>query len=583
MLKLILEYDEVNAMNGQILIIISFVVISIIVIFVSLHLIRKYEVKKYRNMIRKLEIDKNLVSSTPVPLELSKVEPIIKNDKIEEKYFKWQEKFDSIIKEELPQIDDMLIELDLYIDKKDYKNFIYKLAKTEMQIYKAREEALHLIDEIREITLSEEKYRNIVIKLKTKYRSLNKEFIDHKNMYDEIQDAIALQLENIEKRFLDFEKVMEKNEYSEVVHIVKALDSMIDHMGIIVEEVPDLMLMTKQLIPKRMKEIKNTVSEMESQGFPLEYLNIDYNLEEISRNTDIILDKVRVLNLEDCMFELKTMLEYLDSLFVDFEKERLSRKVYEEIERDFSKKLEKTNKIVKDIYNQLDDIKKLYDLNDSDLEIIDEVNKTLVVINDDYKKVLGKVTSNSTPYSILHKDIEDLTIRLKRMEDDLDISLKSLGNMYDDELRAREQLEEIQEFLKQSKNKMRGYKLPIITDNYFVQLSEANDAILEVIKELEKKPIVIKTLNTRVDTARDLVLKLYNTTNEMIKTAQLVEMTIVYGNRYRSYYSEIDSGLKEAEEKYYKGEYKVALDIAIKTTSLVDADIYTKLLAVYDQ
>ena len=74
--------------------------------------------------------------------------------------------------------------------------------------------------------------------------------------------------------------------------------------------------------------------------------------------------------------------------------------------------------------------------------------------------------------------IEDLTVRLKRMEDDLDIALKSLGNMHDDELRAREQLEEIQSFLKQSKDKMRSYKLPIITDNYFVQLSEANEAIL---------------------------------------------------------------------------------------------------------
>jgi len=376
---------------------------------------------------------------------------------------------------------------------------------------------------------------------------------------------------------------MDKNEYSEVVHIVKALDSMIDHMSIIVEEVPDLMLMTKQLIPNRMKEIRENVLELTNKGYPLDYLNIDYNLEETSKNTGIILDKIRVLNLEDCMFELKTMLEYLDSLFVDFEKERLSRKVFEEIERDFSKKISKTNNVVKDIYNQLDDIKKMYDLNDNDLEIIDQVNKTLVVINDDYKKVLAKVGASSSPYSMLHKEIEDLTVRLKSMEDDLDIALKSLGNMYDDELRAREQLEEIQKFLKESKNKMRSYKLPIITDNYFVQLSEANDAILEVIKELGKKPIVINTLNTRVDTARDLVLKLYNTTNEMIKTAQLAEMTIVYGNRYRINYNEMDAGLIEAENKFYKGDYKKALDIAIKTTSIVDEDIYSKLLAIYDK
>ena len=570
-------------MQGQYLIIGSYLVISIIIVIVVLHFIRRSIANKYRKRVHDLEVEKNVVASTPVSLELSKVEPIIKNDMMEEKYNDWQARFTQLREKKLSQIDDMLINLDIYIDKRDYKNCVYRLAKTELEIYKARETADCLLDEIKEITLSEEKYRAIVIKLKTKYRELNKDFQDHKQMYDEIQEAISLQLENIERRFLDFEKVMEKNEYNEVVHIVKALDTMIEHIGIVIKEVPDLLLMAKQVIPNRMKEVKELNLDMVKQGYPLDYLNVEYNLEESKKNIDHILDKVKVLNLEDCMFELKTMLDYYDSLFVDFEKERLSRKAYVEMEADFSKKLEKTNKVVQEVYNQLDDIKSMYDLNDRDVEIIHEVNKHLVVINDDYKKMISKVEAKSSPYSMVQKEVEELTIRLKELENDLDQALKSLGNMYDDEVRAREQLEEIENFLKQSKEKMRGYKLPIITNNYFVQLSEANEAIEEVIKELEKKPIVIKTLNTRVDTARDLVLKLYNTTNEMIKTAQLAEMAIVFGNRYRLLYEDVDSGLSDAEKLFFKGEYKKALDVSIKAVSMADENIYRKLLAVYDK
>lgn len=570
-------------MQGQYLIIGSYLVICIVVVIVVLHFIRRGIANKYRRKVHELEVAKNMVASTPVSLELSKVEPIIKNDQMEEKYNDWQDRFDEIRDNKLSRIDDMLIDLDIYIDKKDYKNCIYRLAKTEFEIYRVRESADSLLDEIKEITLSEEKYRAIVIKLKTKYRELNKDFQDHRQMYDEMQDAVELQLENIERRFLDFEKVMEKNQYSEVVHIVKALDTMIEHMGIVVQEVPDLLLMAKQVIPNRMKEVEELNDDMVKQGYPLDYLNVSYNLEESQKNIDHILDKIRVLNLEDCMFELKTMLDYYDSLFVDFEKERLSRKVYVEMETDFSKKLEKTNKVVQEVYNQLDDIKNMYDLNDKDVETIHEVNKILIVINDDYKKMLAKVEAKSSPYSMLQQEVEELTVRLNQMENDLDQALKSLGNMYDDEVRAREQLEEIESFLKQSKERMRTYKLPIITNNYFVQLSEANEAIEEVIKELERKPIVIKTLNTRVDTARDLVLKLYNTTNEMVKTAQLAEMAIVFGNRYRSVYDDVDHGLSDAEKLFFKGEYKKALDISIKAVSLVDENIYRKLLAVYDK
>lgn len=563
-------------MQGQYLIIGSATIIVMVIVIIILHFIRKFEMKYYRDRIKELERQRNVVASTPVLLELSKVEPIIKNDKMEEKYNKWQDEFVSIKENRLTVIDDMLIDLDLYIEKRDYKSCGYSMAKIEMEIYKVREAADHLLEEIKDITLSEEKYRAIVTKLKTKYRELNREFHDHEQLYEQMQEPISLQLENIERRFLDFEKVMDDNDYAEVVHVVKALDTMIEHIEIIVKEVPDVLLMINQIIPKRVKEVKENYDEMIELGFPLDYLNIDYNLDEINKNVEAILDKVNVLNLEGCMFDLKTMLEYLDSLFIDFEKERLAKKVYEEVESDFAKKIEKTNKLVCDIYEQLDDIKKLYDLNDEDVQIIHNVNKSLVVINDDYKKLLSKVAAKSSPYTMLNKEIEDLSVRLINMEDELDKSLKSLGNMYDDEVRAREQLDEIQEFLKQCKNKMRTYKLPVITDNYFVQLSEANEAIEEVIKELEKKPIVINTLNTRVDTARDLVLKLYNTTNEMVRMAQCAEIAIVYGNRYRDY-EEVDAGLNDARSKFFKGDYKRALDLAIRTISLVDADISKKL------
>ncbi len=570
-------------MQGQYLIIGSSFVIAIIIVIAILHFVKKAEMKYYRSKVKNLEIQRNMVASTPVLVELSKIEPIIKNDKMEEKYNKWQERFTDIKERRLTIIDDMLIDLDIYVEKRDYKSCGYRIATAEIEIYKVREAAEHLLDEIKDITLSEEKYRAIVTKLKTKYRTLNKDFQEHRDLFDFMQDAVELQLENIEKRFLDFEKVMESNEYNEVVQICKALDAMIDHMEIIISELPDVLLMANKVIPNRMNEISQLHKQMLDEGYVLDYLNIDYNIEESKKNIEKILDKVKILNLENSMFDLKTMLEYYDSLFVDFEKERLSRKVYEESVVDFQKRLDKTNTLVKEVYDQLDDIKNMYDLNDEDIQTIHEVNRTLVVINDDYRKMKAKEESKSSPFSALNEEVEALSNRLITMEEDFDFALKSLGNMYDDEVRAREQLEEIQEFLKNCKDKMRHYKLPVITEQYYVQLDEAREAIGEVEKELNKKPIVIKTLNTRVDTARDLVLKLYNTTTDMIKTAEYAERVMIYCNRYRSKYEEIDKALMDAEKAFFKGKYREALDISIKTTSVVNDNIYRKLMGVYEK
>lgn len=566
-------------MKGTLLYVLTGILIVIILIIVLIVVLKRKRKNYYLKLCKNLDTEKNLIGSTPVLLELSKLEPIIKNEKMEEKYQKWQDEFAYIKDEELPKIDDLLIELDTLIDKKEYNLAKSKISKCEIGLYKAKERANYLLDQIKEITLSEEKYRNIITKLKTKYRELNKEYQEHKNLYEEMAEAIELQLENIEKRFLEFETAMDQNQYTDVVHIVKALDTMIEHMEIVISEVPDLLLMCKQMVPKRVKEIEDTKEKMESDGYPLDFLSIDDNMAEAKKNVSVILDRIKVLNLEDCMFELKTILDYLDSIFVAFEKERLSRKVYEEASKDFEKKLNKTVKLVTDIYEQLDDIENMYDLNKEDVKIIDEVNKDLIVIKDDHHKMLEKVKNKATPYSSVNDEVEKLSNRLKQVESTLDIALKSLGNMYEDEQRAREQLEEIERLLKECKEKMREYKLPVIEDRYFVELSEANEAILEVIKELSKKPIAIKTLNTRVDTARDLVLKLYNTTVSMIKTAKMSEMAIVYGNRYIPLHEDIEEGINRARNLFFKGDYTSSLKVSVDTIKLVDDNFERKLLA----
>jgi len=562
------------------------IIVTVLIIFVAvvstiILIYRKKRFDKVKRKIEELDREKNIIESTPINLELSKLETIIKNDKIEEKYNDWQERFELIKSQNIDKINDMLIDLDFSGEKRKYKEYILKIAQAEIEICKTKTLVTTLLDEIKEITLSEEKYRSIIIKLKTRYRELFNSFDIHKNEYGDISDIIELQFENIEKRFQDFESCMEKNEYDEVVHIVKAIDSMVDHMGIVISEVPDLVLLSTKLLPKRLEQIKITYEEMLKVEYPLEYLRIPYNIEEANKKINNIIDRIKVLNLEDCMFELRTMLEYLDSLFVEFEKEKNSRKEFEENKLVFEKKLIKINSIVSDIYNQLDEIKNLYDLKDEDVTIIDDVNIKLIEINKEYKKELKSLKKLEIPYSEILRKVEFFSNRLKQVDDELDKALKSLGNMYEDELRAREQLDEIQELLKQSKLKMREFKLPIITNNYFVELSEANDAILEIIKELDRKPIVIKTLNTRVDTGRDLVLKLYNTTNEMVKLAKLSEIAIVYGNRFRSSYENIDQGLNQAEIMFHKGNYKRSLEISTKVIESIEDNFGKKLESFY--
>lgn len=569
-------------MNTMTIYIIAFTVTAFVSVIVFMLLFRYNNLKNIKKKLSELERERNLIISTPIMAELSKIDNVVRNEDVEEKCKAWKSRYNTLKDKRFPVLADMVIDVDSKLEYKDIKGAKTSLNNLEMEIYKVRISCDNLLEEIKEITMSEERNRNIITKLKTKYRELEQKFKTNKDEYKDTYKYIELQFENIEHKFQEFEEAMDSNEYQTVSSIVKVLDEMIAHIGVIVEEVPEIVLLLYTIIPSRIKEVKESYDKMLERNYPLSFLKVDYNLEEINKKMSVIEDKLKILNIDSSNFELKTFLDYLDNLFNEFNHEKRSRKVFEETVKDFKTKIIKINGVVSDVYAQIDDIKAMYNLQDKDLEYLKSIQKDLFDINVNYNAIIKELKDKTKPYSKLKNDIIFLSNRLKDVEMDLDQCLKTLGSMQDDEERAREQLDEMTLLLKKCKSKMNSYKLPIISNNYFTELSEANEAIEEVIKELKKTPITIKTLNVRVDTARDLALKLYNTANEMVKTAKLSEMIIVYGNRYRPLSLEIDRGLDNASKSFFKGNYKESLEQAVNSINIVEPDIYKKMLAVYN-
>ena len=477
----------------------------------------------------------------------------------------------------------MLIETEYSLNKTNYKGTMYKIAKLEMEIYKVRTNSEILLNEIKGVTSSEERNRKTITGLKAEYRELYRKFVSNQNEYGDVANSISLQFENIAKSFEVFERTIEKKDVLEVDDIIKSIENMLKNMNVTIEEVPSILLMAKSILPKRIEEATNTYEQMVKEGYPLDYLNVDYNIKEAKKKLADILDRTRVLNLEDNLFESKVLLDYFDTLFNDFEKEKVEKNNYEEANYKFQKKLNKINKLVDEIFKELSEIKNIYNLSKDDIKVLEDINSDLKQLNKDYDILIDNTKNSSFAYSKIIKEIENLFVRLVAIEDSLDNSLNVIGGMRDDELRAREQLEEIKSILKEAKSYIRDCNLPTIPKSYYTELSEASAAIKEIIKELDKKPITIKILNTRVDTARDLVLKLYTKTKELMKNARFAEMAIVYGNRYRSSFEGIDKNLTYSEVLFFKGEYKKSLELTINVLNRIEPGIYDKLSKLYGE
>ena len=61
----------------------------------------------------------------------------------------------------------------------------------------------------------------------------------------------------------------------------------------------------------------------------------------------------------------------------------------------------------------------------------------------------------------------------------------------------------------------------------------------------------------------------------------MAEMAIIYGNRYRSVYKDVELGLIKAENAFYKGNFKNSLEQAINAINIVEQGIHKRLIEEY--
>ena len=381
-----------------------FIVISLlffIVLITSFAIYKKKKKEKYKSIIEKLEYEKNQLVGVPILTELSKVRELVKTDILKEKLKEWDNTFKEIKESKIDGLTDFITETDFLIDRKEYDKALKNIALIEMNIEIIRSQTNELIEEIRVITKSEERNRNIVTKLKVSYREIENKFERNIKDYGPLQDNIKEKLSYIDKLFRKFETFMDRNDYIGVEEVVISLETEVKNMKVYIDETPYLVLMATVLIPGKIEELNTMYYRMTRDGYSLDYLNIEYNIKEIKTKVSEIVDNLIKFEIGDAHIELKTMLDYFNTLFSNFDKEREAKDLFKENIKKFKYKLDSINKIVYDIYIQIDDIKNTYDLSDDEINKFGVINKSLEKISEDYKTLYEHGKGRTFAYSKL--------------------------------------------------------------------------------------------------------------------------------------------------------------------------------------
>ncbi|MBR2809681.1 MAG: septation ring formation regulator EzrA, partial [Erysipelotrichaceae bacterium] len=206
-----------------------------------------------------------------------------------------------------------------------------------------------------------------------------------------------------------------------------------------------------------------------------------------------------------------------------------------------------------------------------------------LVIDESYNQMLDKtvaevndILKQSEPASLKNEKLQSYIDELNKEVAKITESKDLIFNAKKDVEYAKDQLLKLQIILNEIRVKLAQNHLPSINEIYKLDLERGRNYIESIKKELDAETIDFEELKNTVLQAVDYIYTMYNNINNVIGMALMAENTIVFGNKYRSSFIDIDSDLTRAELLYMNGEYTQSLALAIATIERIFPNAISK-------
>lgn len=543
-----------------ILIIIACLVVSIIAVIVIM--IKNTRKNKLKSQIDGLFVRFNAIKTIPIAFKLNKAQAMAKRNEetaasVQEYYTKYEETEKCInkIQESLNNVDDE-------IKSHNYKDALKDIKTLETDLSTCESEIKTIDDFLENFSKKDDEQRDYSINLKEKYRVVKNTINENSNVLSIAYNGLLEKIQKCEDLFSSSEEWMYASDYASAQNDLEKIDKMLDEIKLNANAIPKCVKDTKGVLPVMLDEVKREYALTKQRGVFVYHLDIDNKVNNIET---VLNDDVKRLtsgeteNIRDHCREAKKVLnDIIESLAAE-------NRSYKEAKETNNKALEHTADLEK-VENY---VRIAYDKDSARFGLEDlrpflkQIRDNIETYRDRNKLINDSLSSSSEPSSQILLDAEKLCEDIEKDKKELYSYKTLIDKSTDGETRALSQLTKLQLVVSEVESKISEYHLPNISSSYESDLVKSRDYISNLRTIVKEVPIDIDRLNASLDEAIDFVYKFYNNVNNIVGMAVMVENAIVFGNKYRSTFSEIDRELSKAEFQYLNGEYTKALKTAI--------------------
>lgn len=557
------------------LIIFGTILVALIIFMIVYHSIK---LKIYCQEILDLQNQINGIKTLPLQYRLGRVQSIAKNmPEVAEEYEQFTKDFEKITEFQKNELGVLVNEVDESLFYGKTQGIKKKFALIREMTQRYDHDAKDLLARIEKVTEIENIQRVEIIRVKGKYREVGNEYEKIRVKVEEFVPHALEMFKELDDDFVELETLMNNQMFADAKNFTEEIENRIDSLQENLKDLPSYVYVVSDLLPSKIDKVDELITSLEGDEYALEEMNIAARRQEVDEQMEESIAHVKNVDIKGAAEVLEPLTGLIEELVIDLGKELDSYKQFKEKWRESYNELQRLT----DVYqNTMKEYRRLITefVIDEEEVVISKKYEEFKQIQKDANDLIEQMESGHFAYANMLEHVENLYDRMMQHDAYLEEFKKQKEDIDTKNQKTEELLENINIVLLEIKSEIKNEHLPLVNDSYRDYIADSYNKVEEIKRFKTHKPVVLNELCAKVEGARDVIYKLYDNVHNMIVTAGMVEDAIVYANRYRSMFLEVNTELTKAEVLFRNGEYRNALQVAVDILERLEPGKYEELI-----
>ena len=492
----------------------------------------------------------------------------------------WRKSYKEASTKKLPRVKKL-------VEEAANENATYKLFKARKKIKEAQQIIKPALEDARNTKavftelLESNKENQIQYDALIKvYRELRKDVLAKSFEYGTAIDQIEDQLASMESDFEEAKNLSSQGDHVEAKRVLSKIRMSLAALQKQLPKIKDGYHQLEVVFQDQLKELSNVYKKMISEKYYITKVDVLSRIKDIHDQIDSARKLLAELKVDELANENKKISSEIDGLYDILAKEYKARPFVEKNQSKMLALISHQQTASKKLVEKLQHIDESYELTHGELEKSKELEKEVNNMNRQYTVDTQNIADGKGVYSAIQDSWLEMLDRLREIDAEQIKMSTDVDGLYDSENVANDSIKHFKQEVSLVYRRLERRSLPGNPDSFIQMYTLVVNEIGHVSDELSQVRINMEKISNELIQISDDVERLKREADDIINSANLVELTMQYSNKYADK-DTVKQAQKKSMQLYDEYNYKEALDTIATAIEKVEPGSYQRLENAY--